>query len=84
METFMGVPIVSSLDMTETIEDWSRVRSPSRARRRRKRGYRQNITIRVVPKKVAIIMNGTMYVHPTYLQQLKHQLELETGRRLVQ
>lgn len=84
METFMGVPIYSTLAMSETIEDWSRVRSPARARRRRRLGHKQNIVLRIVPKKEAVFMNGAMYVHPIVLQQLRLRFNEETGRSFVQ
>lgn len=58
--------IRESLLMVESIEDWSRVRSPSRARRRLRLGYPQNIAIRHVPRKDAITMDGgrTYTMHP--------------------
>lgn len=42
--------IVDDLAMSDAVEDWSTVRSPSRAKRRLKRGFRQNISIKRVPK----------------------------------
>lgn len=64
---------VESWDMVDRVEDWSRVRSPSRARRRLKYGYPQNITIRHVPKKDAISFDGgkTYYVHPQMMDALR-------------
>lgn len=41
--------IVTDPNMTKTVEDWSKVRSPSRAIRRMKRGYRQNVRTIAVP-----------------------------------
>jgi len=58
--------IIESLHMVKTVEDWSRVRSPSRARRRMKQGHRQNVVTRHVPRTDAITMdNGATYLmHP--------------------
>ena len=65
--------IVESLHMVETIEDWSKVRSPSRAVRRRKQGHRQNIVVRHVPRKDAISIDGgrTFMVHPEAMKALR-------------
>jgi hypothetical protein len=41
-----GVRIIESLHMVDRVEDWSRVRSPGRAARRRRQGHRQNLVIR--------------------------------------
>jgi hypothetical protein len=43
--------IVENASLVDYVEDWSRVRSPSRARRRLKRGFRQNIVTCAVPQK---------------------------------
>jgi len=77
IETFMGMRVISTLMMVEWKEDWSRVRSPSRARRRMKCGFHQNIVKSQVPRKDALIINGTMYVHPLTYVTLKTQAELE-------
>ena len=61
-----GVRIIESLLMVDTVEDWTNVRSPSRAERRRRYGHRQNIVVRNVPKKEAISLDGgrTLTMHP--------------------
>lgn len=48
-----GFLIIESPSMTDAVEDWSRVRSPSRAARRRKK-HRQNIEVRHVAKRDVI------------------------------
>ena len=60
--------IVESIHATEPAEDWSRVRSPSRARRRRHK-HRQNI--RPWRKPAAFMINGVLHVHPEILRQLR-------------
>lgn len=68
--------IVESLHMVETVEDWSKVRSPSRAARRRKQGHRQNIVVRQVPRKDAISIDGgrTFMVHPEAMKELRRMM----------
>jgi hypothetical protein len=58
--------IIENINLVDTVEDWSRVRSPARARRRRKRGFPQNIVYRQVPKKEAYSIDGgrTVVMHP--------------------
>lgn len=66
----MGMPVVKQPLLTVPAEDWSRVRSPSRARRRIRRGFRQNIRHYDAPSPNAMIVNGVMYVHPDMLSAL--------------
>ena len=75
--------IFESWLMVERIEDWSGVRSPSRARRRLKRGFPQRIVIREVPKKEAISLDGgiTYYMHPIALLALRDALALASEDR---
>lgn len=79
---FAGVRIVESFAMVDHVEDWSRVRSPGRARRRRKLGYRQNIEVIAVPKKEAFFIdNGrTAVMHPEMATQLRQALQRLEGR----
>lgn len=67
MKSFMGMPIVTNSLLTVPAEDWSRVRSPARARRRMRRGFRQNIRYYDAPTPKAMIIGGVMYVHPDML-----------------
>lgn len=54
-------------------EDWSNVRSPSRARRRLRR-HRQNIVY--TPKKDAYTVDGiTMIMHPATAAEFRAQLK---------
>jgi hypothetical protein len=71
------VRIVESWLMVDRVEDWSRVRSPSRARRRMKRGFRQNVSIIETPKKSAISMDGgrTLYIHPVTARVLRQEID---------
>lgn len=68
--------IVESLLMVEKVEDWSKVRSPSRARRRLCQGHPQNIVVRHVPRKDAITMDGgiTYHMHPETARECRRIL----------
>lgn len=73
MNSFMGMPIVTNRLLTVPAEDWSRVRSPGRARRRMRRGFRQNIRYYDAPTPKAMVIGGVMYVHPDMLDAImKH------------
>lgn len=66
--TYAGFKI--ALDPSMLDEDWSRVRSRGRARRRRDRGFRQNI--RFSPKKLAYqIGPDKLVMHPAMYAELK-------------
>lgn len=70
---YRGSRIVEDATMIEPVgEDWSRVRSPGRARRRRRK-HRQNIQIIYAPKKeIYSIQNGEVLVmHPHVAEQLR-------------
>lgn len=57
--------------MVEVVgEDWSGVRSPGRARRRRKK-HRQNIKPLYAPKKEALRYGDTLIMHPAVAAQLR-------------
>jgi hypothetical protein len=72
-----GVRIIESDLMLDYVEDWSRVRSPSRAARRRRYGHRQNIKIIASPKPFAISGDGgrTLIMHPAIAHQLRKELQ---------
>lgn len=66
---FASTQIRETASAVEKIEDWSRVRSPSRAARRLKQGHRQNIAIRYKP--AAFQIDGVIYAHPEIVRQLR-------------
>lgn len=65
--------IVESAAATEAVEDWSRVRSPSRARRRMKRGFPQNV--RHYRKPAAYQIGDVTYMHPELMKVFKQRIE---------
>lgn len=69
-----GMPIIETLAMVDRVEDWSGVRSPGRARRRRLLGYPQKIKVFDKPKTEAVQMGGRLYMHPMFAAELRRQL----------
>ena len=67
-----GMRVVRSDALTRMVEDWSDVRSPSRARRRRRQGHKQRITYVKRDMAHAFAMDGTLFVGPdTYKRLIK-------------
>lgn len=70
--TFNGLRIFECPEMVVYAgEDWSKVRSPGRARRRRKK-HPQNITALYVPDEKYLIdeRRGAIYCHPAMAKRL--------------
>lgn len=69
----LGPTFRPDANMIESYEDWSEVRSPSRARRRMKRGFKQRVQIKWRPRKDAVTIDGgrTYLLHPTVYQALR-------------
>ncbi len=74
-----GIRIETSEFLTKSAEDWSRVRSPGRARRRRRLGYRQNIAWVQIPDPAIYEIAGGFYMHPETLERLKAYLAARNG-----
>lgn len=70
MSAFGGVQVRRDWTMVNHIEDWSGVRSPSRAARRRKRGHRQNIKMHYVPKPDVYFIGNMMVGHPETIEKV--------------
>ena len=72
---YHGIRIVESLEMVDgPFEDWSNVRSPARARRRRHK-HPQRIRVWYTPKKHMLkTPDGTIICHPVVAQELRRQL----------
>lgn len=79
---FCGLRIIEDLNMVDAVEDWSEVRSPARARRRRKRGFRQRIKTAWTPKKVAYrLPDGSLVMHPETLRELERESAKDQEQR---
>lgn len=73
-EIVSGVKLIQSDHMVDQVEDWSKVRSPSRAKRRRAK-HKQNIVVSYVPRKDFFkLPDGTLVAHPITIQALKAKL----------
>lgn len=70
--------------MSETIEDWSKIRSPSRAKRRMKRGYKQNISFKIIPKEDIIVLKdqNLMVMHSQTLNKLQTEIAKKEETRV--
>ncbi|MEP0149988.1 hypothetical protein [Roseibium sp.] len=73
--TFNGLRIHADPSLEDAIEDWSMVRSPSRAKRRRKRGFPQRIKIRMVPKKDVYQFGRCLIMHPEMVRELERRID---------
>ena len=70
MTSYAGLQIITNAALTITVEDWSAVRSPGRARRRLKRGFPQRIVRRVVPDPKVYVIRGVAVMHPALMAEL--------------
>lgn len=70
---YAGMRIITDIHLVDITEDWSRVRSPSRAERRRRQGHRQNIIMRAVPKPHIYKVGDTLVMHPDIAIKLQQQ-----------
>lgn len=70
MHSFNGMPIMESLLLTVRHEDWSGVRSPSRARRRIKQGHKQRIKYVDLPSPDLIVTHGIIHGHPETIRKM--------------
>lgn len=74
--------IVENSLLMESYEDWSQVRSPSRARRRMKLGHRQRVRYLQRPMRKGFEIDGVIYVHPEILREMKRSLAKRIDRDL--
>jgi hypothetical protein len=72
LNSFAGLQIIEDPSLTEAVEDWSRVRSPSRAARRCHK-HRQNIRIKFVAKKDVFHIGDKLVMHPEIAQELRRR-----------
>lgn len=58
-------------------EDWSKVRSHSRARRRLKAGHKQRIRVYYEPNPNAVVFGDSILIHPTMYYKIKNKMEVD-------
>ena len=70
-----GLRIIEDATLTDLVEDWSQVRSPARARRRRAK-YPQRILFYYKPKPDVFVIEaqGVMVMHPEIARELRRKL----------
>lgn len=66
--------VIETTSAVEKIEDWSKVRSPARAKRRMKNGHRQNIRIYNKPASYLDKSTNTLYIHPRLVEELSRKI----------
>lgn len=83
VSSYGGIRLIADPHMVDVVEDWSEVRSPSRAARRLRQDHRQRIRYREVPKPDIIHLpgEGVMVAHPETIAKLNARLEVTMTRR---
>ena len=77
-----GLRIIEDRCLVNTVEDWSRVRSRSRAERRRRQGHRQNVQYREVAKPDIYRAGDMLIMHPDIARELERKMR-EQSRVVV-
>lgn len=67
-----GLSLVETAHATEQCEDWSACRSPSRARRREKRGFKQRV--RRWRKPACYQTGDTIFIHPDLAREMRRRM----------
>jgi hypothetical protein len=73
-ERYLGMEVIEDPSLTKAVEDWSRVRSPSRAARRRHK-HRQNIRIVHVAKSDVFQIGNNLVMHPEIARELRRRTQ---------
>lgn len=72
----MGLNILINDElMSNTVEDWSNVRSYARAKRRLKRGFQQRISYRKAPKAEFIRLGESIIMHSEMYKEVVRKLD---------
>lgn len=74
--TLHGMPYYLRHDLTEHVPegDWSNCRSPSRAKRRHARGFKQHV-VWERPSSKCYIVNDCLFMHPVFAAKLRAHFE---------
>ena len=65
---------ISNPHLTVLVEDWSDVRSPSRAARRRKQGHPQRIRTQVLPDPKFYTIGDIVAAHPETMRKFQDKI----------
>ena len=72
-----GLRVIEDSSMVDTVEDWSGVRSPSRAARRLRKGLRKKpVPVKAVPKTTVYQIAGALVMHPAVASALREKTKL--------
>jgi hypothetical protein len=79
-----GLRIIEDASLVDLVEDWSQVRSPARARRRRAK-YPQRIRVYYKPKPDVFVIEaqGVMVMHPEIAKELRRKMSASPSSREV-
>jgi len=70
--------VILDANLIECVQDWSQVRSLSRAKRRLSMGHKQNIKSRYKPvDKVFFLSDGTAVMHPEVAKKIKENYPID-------
>lgn len=83
LTSFSGLRILESDHMVDQVEDWSQVRSPARAERRRRRGFPQRIRIVEKPKQEVLRIGDTLVMHPAIARELRAAIDAQAAHAAV-
>ena len=80
---FMMPKVVLDDQLVDRVVDWSLCRSPSRSKRRHRRGIKTRMRIIAVPRKdiVSIDDGRVLVMHPETYRALEKRLALDMERR---
>jgi hypothetical protein len=67
---YVGKKVIVDHRLVDITEDWTRVRSPGRARRRRRIGHRQRVVVTGVPKREVFETREFFTMHPAVFSEL--------------
>jgi hypothetical protein len=76
---FNGMQVRTSVFLTVPYEDWSDVRSPGRARRRMKRGFRQRVRYLQIADPKVVVIHGVIHGHPDTVKKMFELAERQGG-----
>jgi hypothetical protein len=73
-DPFGAMQIFENIHLTVLFEDWSSVRSPSRARRRMQRGFKQRIRYLHIPDPNVYRVGSALHMHPETARKLRAEI----------
>lgn len=77
-----AMPLIETVNAVgEEVADWSRCRSPARAKRREKRGFPQHV--HRFRKPACYEANGTLYIHPALAIEMRKKLNRQIDNDIV-